>query len=204
MREHKMTAFAGVRPSITIIITLLCLAPLGFPQVPVPHGFQQKEWVDSPELTSLRQNYELEIVRATERIRLNYITELDKLQKSLAIEGNLDAALAVRNEKEKISHIPTPAQLAQMQAITGLEIIKATYGSDSKKVDVTAVVKDLQGKEASGSLLLPVAFRDDPDFGAGKKLVVTYRFNGKESTATASEKDYLVLPDGNTGQVMGK
>jgi hypothetical protein len=195
MRKRNVTTFGGVRPSITIIITLLCMASF---------GFAQEDGVNSPELASLRQNYESEIVRVTERIRANYITQLDRLQKSLAINGNLDVALAVRKEKEKISQIPTPAQLAQMQAITGLEIIKATYGSDSKKVDVTHVVKDLQGKEASGRLLVPVAFREDPDFGVGKKLVVTYRFNGKETTATASEKDYLLLPDGNTGQVMVK
>jgi hypothetical protein len=195
MREHKMTAFGWGYLSITIIITLLCLAS---------PGFAQEGGVDSPELTSLRQNYESEIVGVTEHIRAKYVVQLERLQKSLAINGNLDAAQAVKKEKEKISQIPTPVQLAQMQAITGLEIIKATYGSDSNKVDVTPVVKDLQVKEGSGKLLLPVAFREDPDFGVVKKLVVTYRFNGKESTATASEKDYLLLPDGNTGQVMVK
>jgi hypothetical protein len=189
-----MTTFGGLRSSITIIVTLLCLASLGVAQA----------WRSDPELNSLRQNYEAEIVRATQGIRANYITQLDKLQKSLAAKENLEEALAVRKEKEKISQIPTPVQLAQMQAMTGLEIVKATYGSDSKKVDVTAVVKDLQVKEASGKLLIPVAFREDPDFGVVKQLVVTYKFNGKESTATASQMDYLLLPDGNTGRLTGK
>src|SRR6266478_6464237 len=139
MREYNLTTFGVFRSSTMIIITLVCLSSL---------GFALGDGVDSPELNSLRQNYEKQIVRATESIRSNYIIQLDKLQKSLAVKGNLDAALAVRNEKEKISQISTPDQLAQMQAITGLEIIKAIYGSDSKKVDVSQVVKDLQVKEA--------------------------------------------------------
>ena len=195
MRKHHVTTFGAVRSSITIIITVLCLTPL---------GYTQDNGVDSPELRSLRQNYEAEIVKATENIRANYITQLDGLQKSLGAKDNLDAALAVRKEKEKVSQIPTPVQLAQLRATSDLEIIKATYGSDLKKVDVTQGVKDLLLKEASGKLLLPVAFREDPDFGVTKQLIVTYKYKGKEYKAAVSERNYLVLPDGNTGQVMGK
>ncbi len=190
MREHNMTTFGIVRASI--IILLLCRTSL---------GFALEDGAEPPGLSALRQDYEREIVRATENIRSKYIAQLGGLQNSLAVKGDLDAALAVGKEKERISQISTPAQLAQMQAITGLEITKATYGSDSKKINVTNPVRDLQVKEASGRLVIPVSFRQDPDWGTAKQLIVTYKYKGKECTVTASEGDCLLLPDGNIGKL---
>jgi hypothetical protein len=78
-----------------------------------------------------------------------------------------------------------------------IEIVKAEYGSDSGKKDVTAVLR----KQAGDLPLITLpettynkSFGGDPAPGTEKKLKVQYKINGKPGEATFAEGALILLP----------
>jgi HEAT repeat protein len=78
-----------------------------------------------------------------------------------------------------------------------VEIVKAEYGGDSGKKDVTALLQ----KQATDLPLITLpdptynkSFGGDPAPGSEKKLTVQYKLNGKPGTATFAEGALIVLP----------
>jgi HEAT repeat protein len=78
-----------------------------------------------------------------------------------------------------------------------LEIVKAEYGGESGKKDVTAVL----GKQAGDLPVIQLpestynkSFGGDPAPGSEKKLKVQYKINGKPGEATFAEGALIVLP----------
>ncbi len=55
------------------------------------------------EISKLRESYTKAVERATEPLKATYVAELKKLMEKHTKAGNLDAALAARNEIESIS-----------------------------------------------------------------------------------------------------
>jgi len=78
-----------------------------------------------------------------------------------------------------------------------LEIVKAEYGSESGKKDVTSLLKKQAGDLPL--ITLPDAtynksFGGDPAPGSEKKLKVQYKINGKPGEATFAEGALIILP----------
>ncbi|WP_254509165.1 HEAT repeat domain-containing protein [Anatilimnocola floriformis] len=80
---------------------------------------------------------------------------------------------------------------------TKVEIVKAEYGSDSGKKDVTAILQ----KRATDLPLITLpettynkSFGGDPAPGSDKKLKVQYKLNGKPGEATFVEGALILLP----------
>lgn len=78
-----------------------------------------------------------------------------------------------------------------------VEIVKAEYGAESGKKDVTALLQ----KRATGLPLITLpentynkSFGGDPAPGNEKKLKVQYKINGKPGEATFAEGALIVLP----------
>jgi HEAT repeat protein len=78
-----------------------------------------------------------------------------------------------------------------------VEIVKAEYGADSGKKDVTAILQ----KRATDLPLITLpettynkSFGGDPAPGSDKKLKVTYKLNGKPGEATFAEGAIILLP----------
>jgi HEAT repeat protein len=78
-----------------------------------------------------------------------------------------------------------------------VEIVKAEYGSDSGKKDVTALLQ----KQATDLPLITLpegtynkSFGGDPAPGSEKKLKVQYKLNGKPGEVTFAEGALIVLP----------
>jgi hypothetical protein len=77
-----------------------------------------------------------------------------------------------------------------------VEIVKAEYGADSGKKDVTGILR----KQATDLPLITLpdtynkSFGGDPAPGSDKKLRVQYKLNGKPGEATFAEGALIMLP----------
>jgi hypothetical protein len=60
----------------------------------------QDQQAEPEELARLRSQFEARVAKELEPWKARYASELDKLEKSLAAQGKLEAALVVRGEKE--------------------------------------------------------------------------------------------------------
>jgi hypothetical protein len=79
-----------------------------------------------------------------------------------------------------------------------LQIIKAEYGANGARRDVTSLLQGRVGKLPV--ILLPkssynASFGGDPAPGARKTLIVQYRLNGREGSATFPENAVIVFAD---------
>lgn len=74
-----------------------------------------------------------------------------------------------------------------------LVILKATYGSPQKSVDVT---KQLNGLVTNNSLSVAVSnsIAGDPDYGTIKTLEIQYSVNGAQFKKTYQENEKVSLP----------
>ena len=79
-----------------------------------------------------------------------------------------------------------------------LEIVKAEYGADSQKRDVTAVLRKFVGDlpiiTLTGKGGFSGNFGGDPAPGSVKQLKVQYKIDGKDGEATFAEDALIVLP----------
>ena len=74
-----------------------------------------------------------------------------------------------------------------------LEILKAEYWTQKKRLDVTEELR----KKITTNKLEVIASNDikgDPEFGTGKKLTVEYRFDGITVTKEFTEGEKIVIP----------
>jgi len=85
--------------------SLACVFAVG-----ITSAFAQEDSDESPasadQITELRQKAEADLKIKIEKLRLNYMVALEKLQANLAKEGDLDGAVAVKNERERIEKQP--------------------------------------------------------------------------------------------------
>jgi hypothetical protein len=63
-------------------------------------ALSQEQQTEPEEMTRLRAQFEARVAKELEPWKARYASELDKLEKSLAAQGKLEAALVVRGEKE--------------------------------------------------------------------------------------------------------
>jgi HEAT repeat protein len=78
-----------------------------------------------------------------------------------------------------------------------IEIVKAQYGSNSNKRDVTQVLQKDAGEFPVINLhasSFNKTFGGDPAPNEPKQLIVQYRINGKSGDATFAENDVIMLP----------
>ncbi len=83
--------------------------------------------------------------------------------------------------------------------VSALEIVKAVYGAGDATADVTEIVK-AKALNVLGSCFVITPdnafFGSDPARGKAKTLVLTYKQDGAEKTATIPERSTFVLLDG--------
>ena len=78
-----------------------------------------------------------------------------------------------------------------------VEILKAEYGAEGSRQDVTAILQKQAGEQPLISLPEPTysaSFGGDPAPGAAKQLKVQYRINDKTGELTFAENALLVFP----------
>jgi len=75
-----------------------------------------------------------------------------------------------------------------------LEILKATYGTDERQVDVTEKVRKLTQKQKAIILVGKEVLGVDPHFGVLKRLQVTYKYKGKILNKECLEREKMELP----------
>ena len=94
--------------------------------------------------------------------------------------------------------VDVQALLAQLgQGPVKIEIVKATYGTDEKSKDVTALLQKSVG--GFPLIVLPAdsynsAFGGDPVPGVVKQLKIEYKIDGKSGTVTLPENARILLP----------
>jgi hypothetical protein len=85
------------------------------------------------------------------------------------------------------------ARRAASGSVSALQIIKAEYWTDNKRMDVTDELQD----RVRGDNLKAVAsnnLKGDPEFGQTKHLTIEYNFGGVIMTNEFRENDMIVLP----------
>jgi len=110
-----------------------------------------------PDLDSLRGSYQrnLAAIQAarqtrTEPIKRSYSAELDRLQREITSSGDLDGALQVKAERERLAaeQEPTPAERKAM--LTALAALRTRY--EQALEPVLAVLRDADEKQKSAYL----------------------------------------------------
>lgn len=100
-------------------------------------------------------------------------------------------SLASAVQEEAIETSKTENEIAPKES--GLEIIKAEYWTQKKRLDVTEELRRL----IVDNKLETIASNDiksDPDKGTRKKLTIEYKFNGITVTKEFAERDKVVIP----------
>ena len=143
------------------------------------YSYAQAPAVDPPELVRLRSQYRNSITSATTPIRSSYLTNLKSLYDQKTRMGQLDAALAV---KEEI------AQVSSYEFIPGdeLTILSATYGNGKNQRDVTQKVVDMV-KDGNLTITPVNSIFGDPAPGMRKELVIKYTMKGRTRTLKVPE-----------------
>lgn len=97
------------------------------------------------------------------------------------------AALENRRQEDRAARRAANGNTSQ------LEIIKAEYWTDHKRMDVT---EELQDRIRGDSLKARAGnnIKGDPEFGQTKHLTIEYRFGGVTRTNEFREGDVIVLP----------
>ena len=80
-------------------------------------------------------------------------------------------------------------------APAALTIVKAVYGSEDAKKDVTALVAGMVKNQRLAVKVDNTALGGDPSFGKPKKLFVEYELGGKPLKMAADEGSMLAIPD---------
>lgn len=137
------------------------------------------------ELDAVRMEYFRRQDAAMQPVKLWYRQQVEQLEKSAIQRGDLEAALALRKEKESLA-IGQPGAPA-------LTIIKAMYGAGERTVDVT---RQVQMAVINNKLHLkgPWAFSPDPAAGIHKEIKIQYRLGVNEKTVTFKAEEELTIP----------
>lgn len=141
------------------------------------------------KLIQLRKNYQQKIDDAIKPIQRRYKKDLEALQRQLLQMGNFDGAVLVKEELRRLKPVMAGSELS---------IIKATYGSSEKNIDVTErlqkmVHKDKLRIEASGCNFNKV-FKEDPHVGIHKALIIEFSFEGRRHRLCFMEGEEVCLP----------
>jgi hypothetical protein len=75
-----------------------------------------------------------------------------------------------------------------------LEIIKATYESPQKSIDITAIVKQMVVNNTL-SIKASNQLAGDPHVGVGKKLIIDYKYEDQPKTVEVIEGSKIVIPE---------
>jgi hypothetical protein len=75
-----------------------------------------------------------------------------------------------------------------------LEIIKATYGSPQKFIDITAIIKQMIVNNTL-SIKASNQLAGDPHEGVVKKLIIDYKYEDQPKTAEIREGLRIVIPE---------
>jgi len=134
-------------------------------------------------------------------LAVTYDQLLEALQRKRTRNDQIDQALAIREERERIAAAYPPLEGEQTASSSAnapavqqeLRIVKARYGARGTFVDVTDV---LQQKVKDGSLSIQAdnSIKGDPLPGVVKALEVEYRHQGKTHTVEVREGKTLELP----------
>ncbi|MGI9239285.1 MAG: hypothetical protein ACR2RV_00705 [Verrucomicrobiales bacterium] len=84
---------------------------LGLCTVALASGHGQARAAELEEIKSLKEKAEADLSISVEKLRLKYLIALEKYQKKLAAEGDLDGALAIKSEIERATALK-PSLLA--------------------------------------------------------------------------------------------
>jgi hypothetical protein len=159
-------------PFILVALFIFIITAVGY-------SYAQTTAIDPPELIKLRSQYRNSITSATTPIRSSYLNNLKLLYDQKMRLGQLDAALAVKEEIEQVSayeFIPGD----------GLKIISATYGQGKNQRDVTQKVVDMI-KDGSLTVTPVNSIFGDPAPGMRKELIIKYTMKGRTRTLKVQE-----------------
>lgn len=96
--------------------------------------------------------------------------------------------------------VPSPAPVP---AAAGLQILKATYGFENRKNDVTARVAAQVAGDRASFKVTNALMGGDPAIGKMKILEVTYLYQGQTMTVSAREDTSLEIPSGSASPSSG-
>jgi hypothetical protein len=137
------------------------------------------------ELETLRTEYFRRQEAATQPVKTWYRQQLEQLEKSAMRRNDLDAAVALRKERESIAVTPGGAP--------PLTIIKATYGAGDRTIDVTRQVQMVVSNNKL-HLKAPWGFNPAPASGIHKEIKIQYRYGENEKTVTFKQEEDLKIP----------
>lgn len=163
-----------------LVVLMMCLV------MTAEYSYAQATAAETPELIRLRSQYRDKITAVTAPIRSAYLSDLKSLYDQKTRIGQLDAALAVREEMEQVSSYEfIPADR--------LNILSATYGAGKKQIDATQkVTAMIQGDHLT---ITPVnSLLGDPAPGTPKVLEIKYTFKGRTRTKKIPEKTTVTIP----------
>ncbi|MBI4834197.1 MAG: hypothetical protein HY811_05205 [Planctomycetes bacterium] len=94
---------------------------------------------------------------------------------------------------KKIATSGEVKSFAKTSSIEPFEIIRATYGTSDKTLDITDIAR---GHIKNGKLVMKVDnnLKGDPHINVPKKGIITYKVNGIEMTKAYKEGDTVNLP----------
>lgn len=154
-----------------------------------------------PSLVSLRASYQKEVAALLSAFRSReqtpakqHVGALDSLLKRVTAAGDLDTAVLVKEERDRVGGT-TPAAAIPQRGAARLTIISAEYGSpDRKRVeDVTAGLRKVYAAGTHSVELdgPKIGASGDPAPGVIKQITVVYSSNGKRAQKTFRQGHHL-------------
>lgn len=180
--------------TIAIILSVVAL-PL------VPELRSEDKAEDSAKgpasLLKLRDSWQAARTRALDPIDKKYEDALEKMMSDFTRAGDLDSAVAVRTELEKLRK---PVAEIEEGAPDSLTIVRAIYGSDEQREvgkgdDVTDTVRELI-KEGKISVKVHRDIFGDPNPFGAKTLAIEYMEKGSKKIRIKKvpSNEHLTLP----------
>ncbi|MEI6713621.1 MAG: family 16 glycoside hydrolase [Verrucomicrobiota bacterium] len=199
-----------------ILPALLLLSPAAvLSQGTVPHNFSLQETVNGLRRAYLdgRQKLDAESEKLRAAYKSSYLTNLEKLQTDITKQGNLDAALLVKGERERVTAGSSTSPDQVLALPVPAKTVRATYDASLKKLaeDVARLDGDLRSKcvadfdtlqkrlTAAGLLDQALeARREKERFAAERTTPVQQQvlFNGKDLTGWEGNRSLWSVKDG--------
>ncbi len=173
----------------------------------LPDPLSAFEALNSLQLEALKGLERLDLVEQNELHTLakRYDGLLEKLQRTYTQQNQIEAALEVKKERERIaadyppvegdvsSLVPQPTVKAPVPTFA-LRIVSAKYGANGKFVDVTSILEKQVKEKGKVAVKASNTLKGDPISGVVKKLIVEYQYQGRNQTAEVEEGQTLTLP----------
>ena len=170
---------------------MLIISTIGLGCMSAEEGSREPE-----SLSSLRESWKLSTTQEISKINGKYLVALKTMQVKYTKQGDLNAALAVKGEIDKLPVIGIGGQniTASSVALTkDLKIFEATYGSGGTRIDVKKKI-EAAIKNSALNAILNKDLLGDPIPYYQKYLHIKYSYKGKTYVEDYHEGTTLIVP----------